>query len=154
MEEACLTQGLAKRAPKIIAHMNGDHAASVLAYAHHYASKPTATAATMVGVTDAGFVLCIVDGGVETTETIAFNTALTLASEVHKIAVAMHFEAFAALGVSYRLRNGYYTGVAKMAITHTIGYSGLAALGTVLVVGGAAAWWYKKRPAKEVSAAN
>jgi hypothetical protein len=76
--------------------------------------------------------------------TVPFTTKLTRASEVHQIAVAMHFEAFAALGFSYRLRNGFYTGVAKMAITHTVGYSGLG-LAVVLVVGGAAAWWYKTR---------
>jgi hypothetical protein len=46
--------GIAERSARIVAHMNGDHAASVLAYAHHYAAVPTATAAEMVGVSDAG----------------------------------------------------------------------------------------------------
>lgn len=44
---ATLEAGLAKAAPRVISHMNADHAPSLLAWAHYYAALPSAVAAEL-----------------------------------------------------------------------------------------------------------
>eukprot|EP00947_MAST-08B_sp_MAST-8B-sp1_P006600 g6600.t1 len=115
-----LAEGLVKAEKRITTHMNEDHAQSVLAYAHCYTEHKTATAATMTGLTEEGFILNVTmpnaGGGTHTVShvLVKYTKPLATAAGVRKIAVAMHFEAFKKLGFGYRCRHGYYVGAAKM----------------------------------------
>ena len=52
---------------------------------------------------------------------VPYSTPLESAAQVRKVAVAMHMEAFAALGFAYRLRSGYYQTSAAIVVSHTGG---------------------------------
>ena len=104
---------------RISKHMNDDHSDSLLAWAHFYAKLPTATHATATTLTDQGFGLDVtLANGTVTPATIPFDPPLKSASDVRKVAVAMHFAAYNALGFRYKLTMGFYSGVARMAWTH------------------------------------
>ena len=146
MEPAVLNAALHKSAARVITHMNADHAdrclparaaavvpprpllaltpslASLLAYAHHFAALPAATAARMEDLRADGFVLTVtVDGAERAGVLVKYSTPLESAAQVRKVAVTMHMEAFAALGFAYRLRSGYYQNSAAMVVSHTGG---------------------------------
>ena len=116
-----LAEGLAKAEHRISKHMNEDHGASVLAYAHHFAGMPTAVAATMSGINTEGFLLTVElpNGDVKEGVLAPFSAPLATAAGVRKVAVAMHHEAFRELGFAYRLSRGYYQNA--MIIHHTGG---------------------------------
>ena len=106
-------------AARVTRHMNEDHGDSCLAWAHHYAQLPGATSARMTGLTASGFKLDVtLPDGLVQSALIPYRPALTEAKQVRKVAVAMHFEAFNALGFWYKLKNGFFSGAAKQAWTH------------------------------------
>ena len=150
-----LAEGLVKAEKRITTHMNEDHAQSVLAYAHCYTEHKTATAATMTGLTEEGFILSVTmpnaDGGTHTVSDVLvkYTKPLATAAGVRKIAVAMHFEAFKKLGFGYRCRHGYYVGAAKMVIHHT---GGAKVWGTAAAAALAAAAYYSFRPVLAMTA--
>ena len=110
---------LAGMAGRVVKHMNEDHGDSCLAWAHHYAKMPAATSAKMTGVTPSGFTLDVtLPDGLVKSATIPYSPPLTEAKQVRKVAVAMHFEAFNALGMWYKLKMGFFSGAAKQAWTH------------------------------------
>ena len=123
MAAQTLAEGLAKAEARIAKHMNEDHGASVLAYAHHFAGFPSATAATMTGVTVDGFILSIAmpDGSIKRNVLVPYTAPLKTAAGVRKVAVAMHVQAFAELGFAYRLSRGYYSGAFRQIVHHTGG---------------------------------
>ena len=113
---AALDAELAKSASRVISHMNKDHPNSVLAYAHHYLNLDTATRARMIGLTSEGFeVSATLDDGQVVQRLVRYSSPLERAAGVHKLAVAMHFEAFNALGFRFKLRHGYFWGAARQA---------------------------------------
>lgn len=70
---------------RICRHMNEDHAAAVLAYAHHYAGRPEASAARMVAVASEAMTL-EVDG---TSVAVPFDHPLSDSDDAHRTLVAM-----------------------------------------------------------------
>jgi len=143
------TKELAAMEARISKHMNDDHSDSLLAWAHFYAKLPTATHATATTLTDQGFGLDVkLANGTVTPVIIPFDPPLKSASDVRKVAVAMHFAAYNALGFRYKLTMGFYSGVARMAWTHMparikLGLVGFAAASVVTV----AACVFRLRPA-------
>ena len=121
MGDESLATSLQKAAPRVIRHMNEDHPSSLLAYAHHYGGVKDAVSAVLTGLTATGFELDVTlkSGDVMRRLPISFPKPLTSAKELHKIAVAMHFEAFGALGLGYRLRYGYYSSAMRQVWKHT-----------------------------------
>jgi hypothetical protein len=114
--EAKLVKALSTMAPRLIMHMNDDHADSLLAYAVHYAQLPTATKASMVGMDARGFTLKVDDAAGGSCEVLVpFPRPLEGAADVRKYAVEMHHAAFGALGARFKLRHGYYTSAARHA---------------------------------------
>ena len=115
-----LEDGLAKSATRVITHMNDDHADSLLAYATYYAGFKDAKSAKMSGLTVEGFVLDVTleDGSIKENVLIPYTTPLESAAAVRKIAVAMHFEAYNELGLTYKIRHNFYGRAVVQAWTH------------------------------------
>lgn len=124
----------------------GDHADSCLAYARGLCGVAGATGAQMTGVSCAGFALeAAVEGEAKLRKLLVrFPVPLRHASQVRGFAVELHHAAFAALGLHYRLRHGYYRRGALMAIAGVakaiakrrvqLGAVGLAAAALVVAV--------------------
>ena len=117
-ERKDLLAGLAKSKGRICKHMNEDHEDSLLAYARFWHDRES-TSARMIDVVPTGFILRIetpdsVREGIE----IKFTSELKNAGQVRKIAVAMHVEAFNGLGFLYKVRQGFYSRYAAMALKH------------------------------------
>jgi len=105
-----------------------------------------ATGAQMTGVSCAGFALeAAVEGEAKLRKLLVrFPVPLRHASQVRGFAVELHHAAFAALGLHYRLRHGYYRRGALMAIAGVakaiakrrvqLGAVGLAAAALVVAV--------------------
>jgi len=73
----------------MIAHMNDDHADSVLGYVHHYAQLPAAESATLVSMDANGMLVhAIVDGAVQPVA-IAFDHTLQDAADARDTLIAM-----------------------------------------------------------------
>jgi putative heme iron utilization protein len=70
---------------RICRHMNDDHAAAVLAYAHHYAGRPDAAAARMVSVAATAMTLDVDGSAVE----VPFDHPLSDSDDAHRTLVAM-----------------------------------------------------------------
>lgn len=70
---------------RICRHMNDDHAAAVLAYAHHYAELPEASSAQMVRVSADAMTL-EVDGA---TVEVPFDHPLSDSEDAHRTLVSM-----------------------------------------------------------------
>eukprot|EP01084_Bolivina_argentea_P276850 472484_1 len=115
-----LEAALAKSSEHIISHMNLDHTDSCLVYAHYYAKLTDAVSAVMVGLTTDGFEfnVTLMNGTVKKKVLIPFETPLTDAKDVRKIAVSMHFAAYNGMGIQYKLQQGYYQKTAKQAWKH------------------------------------
>ena len=141
-----LNINLQKSSERVCKHMNADHSASILAYAHMWYDI-NATAAIMTSVTVDGFLLDITmkNERVVNNVLIKYTTTLHQASEVRKIAVAMHFEAFHHLGFTYKWRTGYYRSTFNQVIHHVpkhvfVGGS-VVTVGLLIGVG----WFIKKK---------
>ena len=117
-----LSEDLRKSSARVCAHMNKDHPASVLAYAHWFARRPRARNAILVEITPEGFLIDIFDGGdgggARTRALVPYSEPLTSAGAIRKIAVKMHFEAFRELGFVYKIRHGYFQDAARQAVSH------------------------------------
>merc|ERR1711907_456580 len=97
------TFGDASRAVK---HMNDDHIDSLVAWAHYYLNVPThITDVALVDCTEEGFHLMV--EGVWRMIPYPAECKCDSARDLRKVAVYMHNEAFAKLGLAYRLRSGY-----------------------------------------------
>jgi putative heme iron utilization protein len=70
---------------RICRHMNDDHAAAVLAYAHHYAGLPEATSARLVAVVPEAMTLEVDGAPVE----VPFDHPLSDSDDAHRTLVAM-----------------------------------------------------------------
>ncbi|MFN9621827.1 MAG: DUF2470 domain-containing protein [Cyanobacteriota bacterium] len=70
---------------RICRHMNDDHAAAVLSYAHHYAGLPQASSARMLAVAPAAMTLEVDGVSVE----VAFDHLLSDSEDAHRTLVAM-----------------------------------------------------------------
>ena len=70
---------------RICRHMNNDHAAAVLAYAHHYAGLPQASSARMVAVAPAAMTLEVDGASVD----VPFDHPLSDSDDAHRTLVAM-----------------------------------------------------------------
>ena len=82
----------------ILSHMNGDHAAAVLAYARGLARLPEATAASMTAVDRYGFDLAVTTPTGPKATRLAFEAEVKTSDEVRRAMVAMVKTARAALG--------------------------------------------------------
>lgn len=80
---------LASSAADILAHMNGDHADAVLAYARALAAIPTATAATMTAVDRYGFELAATTADGPKAARIAFDDPAVTTDAVRKAMIAL-----------------------------------------------------------------
>jgi hypothetical protein len=80
---------LADAAADILAHMNGDHAPAVLAYATALAKVPAATSATMTAVDRYGFDLAVVTPEGPRAVRLAFDEPVATNDEVRRAMVAM-----------------------------------------------------------------
>ncbi|HEU4532478.1 MAG TPA: DUF2470 domain-containing protein, partial [Polyangiaceae bacterium] len=89
---------LADEAAGIIAHMNGDHANAVLAYATGLAKVPNATGATMTAVDRYGFELAIATPEGPRATRLAFDEPVATPDEVRRAMVALVKRARAAAG--------------------------------------------------------
>ena len=143
VKEAKLHAALVKMGPRVISHMNDDHPESLKAYAVHYAGLADASSAKMVGMDARGFTLKVTRAAPADVEEVlvTYPRPLESAGDVCKLAVEMHFAAFKALGLKYRLTNGYYTGAAKHAAEGVVKLLGGGARGAslALLAGGALA---------------
>ena len=131
---------LAKSAQRVITHMNNDHEPSLVAWARFYA-KLDAKAARMSGLTSSGFELdvTLADGSERKAVLIPHKPPLESAAQVRKVAVALHFEAFNGLGVSYKLWNGFYQDAARQAWAHMPRRARVAVVAMVAAVAAAVA---------------
>ena len=127
---------LQKHASRVCKHMNEDHGDSLLAWAHHYAGLRTATEAKSVGLTASGFLLDVTlgDGRIVPNVLVKYQPPIQKAVEVRKAAVAMHFEAFHGLGVGYKLRHGFYSGMVQQGWSHAPTSAKVAAAGAGAVL--------------------
>jgi hypothetical protein len=91
---------LADSASDVIAHMNGDHADAMLAYARALANLPTATAATMTAVDRYGFEMAVITPDGKKAKRLAFDTPVSTTDEVRRAMVAMVKDARSRLGES------------------------------------------------------
>ena len=120
----CLTPGhqagddvasaLAKRAEKIISHMNEDHADSIKAYLRHFC-KLDAEGGELTAISEQGMTMTatLADGTVKSGVFLAYSGGpLKSAGLIRPAVVAMHREAYDALGFGYKLENGYYQSIA------------------------------------------
>jgi putative heme iron utilization protein len=73
----------------ILAHMNEDHADAVLAYAHAFATIPSATSAVMTAVDRYGFELQASTPDGPKVARIAFDAPVSTSNEVRKAMVAL-----------------------------------------------------------------
>ena len=94
--------------------MNEDHADSIKAYLRHFckldAEKGELTAISEKGMT---MTATLVDGTVKSGVFLAYSGGpLKSASSIRSVVVAMHREAYDALGFGYKLDNGYYQRIA------------------------------------------
>jgi len=107
-----LETDLAKHAPRVITHMNDDHADGLVAYARAFGNPPCpdAVGAVLVGVESAGFVLRVSLPADRTVEhvRVAYPQPLESARDLHKVAVQMYFQAFDKLGFVYKVQHGYF----------------------------------------------
>lgn len=138
-ELAALDAALEKSSARVAAHMNDDHAQSLLAYAHYYARLPDATGAKMVGMSAKGFDLEVtLANGSSERVLVPYNEPLTSAADVRKRAVAMHMAAFHGLGFRYKLLNGFYKTAARQALHH-MPKEGALSMKQLVIVGALAA---------------
>jgi putative heme iron utilization protein len=79
---------LAEAAADIVAHMNGDHADALVAYARHFAGEP-ADEATMVAVDRLGFKLRLRQGERLSSVRIAFPREVRTAAQSREVLIAM-----------------------------------------------------------------
>lgn len=116
---APLDEEVEKSSGRVCAHMNADHADSLLAYARWYAKMDDAKAAKMTNVTTEGFMLdvTLADGSVKPA-LIKYPSKLQNAAALRKLAVTMHREAYDKLGVRYKLAHGYYSSAARHGWSH------------------------------------
>jgi len=91
---------LTAAAADVIAHMNGDHADAMLAYARALANVPTATAATMTAVDRYGFEMAVTTPDGKKAKRLAFAAPVSTTDEVRRAMVAMVKDARAQLGQS------------------------------------------------------
>jgi putative heme iron utilization protein len=70
---------------RICRHMNDDHASAVLAFAHHFAGRPSAESARMVAVAPQAMTLDVDGVSVE----VPFDHPLTDSEDAHRTLVAM-----------------------------------------------------------------
>mmetsp|Transcript_6185 Transcript_6185/g.22133 ORF Transcript_6185/g.22133 Transcript_6185/m.22133 type:complete len:148 (-) Transcript_6185:94-537(-) len=104
------TFGDASRAVK---HMNDDHIDSLVAWAHYYLNVPAhITDVALVDCTEEGFHFMV--EGVWRMIPYPAECKCDSARDLRKVAIYMHNEAFAKLGLAYRLRSGYYKRAALM----------------------------------------
>lgn len=80
---------IAPHAAAIVAHMNGDHADTLVLYAHELLGAPDATAATMLGVDAAGFDLRLETPAGPRVVHVPFGGTLATPDEVRRALVAM-----------------------------------------------------------------
>lgn len=80
---------LAPSSTGILAHMNGDHADALLAYARAFANIDAPSKATMTAVDRYGFEMSVVDAGTPRVVRIAFDDEVTTTEQVRKAMVAM-----------------------------------------------------------------
>jgi len=103
------------RGPQIIAHMNEDHADSILVYALHYAgfdgtTRPRASQASITSVDYDGLLLSVeaTDGSVHEDVRVRYPRGRIKEEQlVRKVVVEMHHEAYKKLGLLYQARSGY-----------------------------------------------
>jgi len=88
---------LVSAAAEIIAHMNGDHADAMLAYARRLSRMPDATAATMTAVDRYGFDFVVTTPAGPRATRLAFDEPVASADEVRRAMVAMVKTARAAM---------------------------------------------------------
>src|SRR5262245_29002866 len=89
---------IAPGARDILAHMNGDHADAVLAYARGLAGVADAQGATMTAVDRYGFDLVVATPAGERSARVPFAAPVTTPDEVRRAMVALVKTARAALG--------------------------------------------------------
>ena len=108
---------LAKRADKIITHMNLDHEDSIKAYLRYYAKLGDATGGKITSISSAGLTLnaTLLPQNTESKERIkegifvAYPSGkLENAAHAKTVLIEMHKEAYSKLGIRYKLENGYY----------------------------------------------
>jgi hypothetical protein len=140
-----LANALNKSSARVCAHMNADHSGSVLAYAHRW-YDPEATAAVMTHLNKRGFVLSVMVPKKGTVEDvlIPYTSPLTKASQVRKIAVQMHVEAFNGLGFRYKWKTGYYMHSISTAMHHVPKQYLIGGSVAVVVVAGVG-WFLKQK---------
>jgi putative heme iron utilization protein len=73
----------------MIAHMNDDHADSVLGYVHRFAALPEATAATLVSLDANGMLVHAMVDGAPQPVAIAFDHTLRDAADARDTLIAM-----------------------------------------------------------------
>lgn len=78
-----------ERAVHIIAHMNEDHADSVLDYARQFAGRTTALAARLTGIDQTGLDLAVTEPTGEHAVRLAFEKPLTSPADAHLVLVDM-----------------------------------------------------------------
>ena len=109
----------AKSQARVCTHMNDDHESSLLANLHHFADQKGATGARLISFDQEGMTIHMtIHDESESVTSVHFvkysSGPLNSPRDAHHVLVAMHKEAFLALGFRYRLEHGYYQFVAAM----------------------------------------
>lgn len=156
---------LQKRAPRVISHMNEDHADSLQAYVlafgevDKHLEDGAIASAQLTGLDRYGFWLdvTLTDGSVISKVRVPFQGKVTSAKDLHGEAIRMHRLAYDKLGVLYKLRHGYYPQVMKMIGFQTykkvrkqdplvVLASTAAVLAVVVAAGSVTVWRRSRRP--------
>lgn len=85
---------------RMVAHMNGDHADSVLAYVQHFGNRPEASAARLLDVTPTEMRIEVRVGTVDETVVIDFDHRLESSHDAHMTMIKMSKAAKRALAAS------------------------------------------------------
>lgn len=78
---------------RIVSHMNGDHTAALLGYAHGPGGRPDVERATLVDLDARGLDLRVESGGVSGTLRVPFPSTLTCVEDVRPALMEMAREA-------------------------------------------------------------
>ena len=123
-----LDADIQKSAPRVMKHMNEDHADSLKAYVLAFGT-PTeicqrCESAILTGLDIDGFILDIIvrndrndnddEKQQQVTVRVPYDRPIQSAKDLHQVAVRMHILAYKKLGVWYKIRTGYYNRAFRM----------------------------------------
>ena len=119
LKDAKLNQELSKRAPQMMAEMEDEHMATLLAFARLHGGVERPTNVALGGLDARGLTLRVTDeltGAVQDQLLVPFPRPLESVQDVSGLFQQMHRVAFATLPFAFKLRSRYYTEPVTVAL--------------------------------------